>query len=71
MKYLCLIYQDAAVIQNLPKAELEKFRGEYLSFTDGIRQSGHHVGNHGLEPARTATVVRVRDGKIATTDGPF
>ena len=71
MKYLCLIYQDASVIQSLPKADLEKFRGEYLAFTDGIRKSGQHVGNHGLEPAKTATMVRVRNGKITTTDGPF
>jgi len=29
------------------------------------------LGNHGLQPTQAATTVRVRDGKITTTDGPF
>jgi hypothetical protein len=71
MKYLCLIYQDESVSQKLPKAEAEKIHGEYLAFTDEIKKSGRLLGNNGLQPTQTATTVRVREGKVTTTDGPF
>ena len=71
MKYLCLIYQDESIRQKLPKAEFEKIHGEYLAFTDDLKNSGRLLGNHGLQPTEAATTVRVRDGKITTTDGPF
>lgn len=71
MKYLCLIYQDESIGQKLPKAEFEKIHGEYLAFTDDLKKSGRLLGNHGLQPTQAATTVRVRDGKITTTDGPF
>jgi hypothetical protein len=71
MRYLCLIYQDESVSLKLPKAEAEQIHGEYLAFTEEIKKSGRLLGNHGLQPTRTATTVRVRDGKVSTTDGPF
>ena len=71
MKYLCLIYQDESVSQKLPKADAEKIHGEYLTFTDELKKSGHLLGNNGLQPTQTATTVRVRGGKVTTTDGPF
>ncbi len=71
MKYLCLIYQDESVPKKLPKAEFEKIHVEYLAFTDEIKKSGRLLGNNGLQPTNTATTVRVRNGKVTTTDGPF
>ncbi len=71
MKYLCLIHQDESALQKLPKAEFEKIHGEYMAFYDEIKKSGRLLGNHGLQPTHTATTVRVRDGKVTTTDGPF
>ena len=71
MKYLSLIYQDESIRQKLPKAEFEKIHSEYPAFTDDLKKSGRLLGNHGLQPTQAATTVRVRDGKITTTDGPF
>jgi hypothetical protein len=71
MKYLCLIYGDEATWQKMPKAEADKVHGEYFAFTDSIRKSGHYVGGDPLQPTQTATTVRVRQGKVSTTDGPF
>ena len=71
MKYLSLIYQDESIRQKLPKVEFEKIHGEYLTFTDDLKKSGRLLGNHGLQPTQAAATVRVRDGKITTTDGPF
>ena len=71
MKYLCLIYQDESVPQKLPKAEFEKLHSDYLAFTEEIERSGSLLANHGLQPTKTAITVRVRNGKVTTTDGPF
>ncbi|MFN8177809.1 MAG: YciI family protein [bacterium] len=71
MKYLCLIYSDETQWQKMSKAELEKVMVDYREFTDGIRKSGHLVDGNPLEPVHTATTVRVRNGKLSTTDGPF
>jgi len=66
-----LIYQDESVPQKLPKAEFEKIHSEYLAFTDEIKKSDRLLTNNGLQPTNTATTVRVRNGKVTTTDGPF
>jgi len=71
MKYLCLIYEDRVAGKTLPKADIEKAMKEYWAFEDSIKQSGHYLGSNALENTETATTVRVRNGKISTTDGPF
>ncbi len=71
MQYLCLIYDNEEEWQKLPRSEAEKIIGEYSSYTESIRKSGHYVGGNALQPTHAATTVRVRKGKLATTDGPF
>jgi hypothetical protein len=71
MKYLCLVYQDEATAEKLPAAEVKKIYADYLAFTDEVQKSGHLLGNHGLQPTRTASTVRVRGGNVVVTDGPF
>jgi hypothetical protein len=71
MQYLCLIYNDEQEWQKMPKAESEKIMGEFFAFTESVKNSGHYVGGNALQPTHTATTVRVRSGKLATTDGPF
>ncbi len=71
MQYLCLIYGDETVLQKMSKSEADKLHAEYFAFSDGIRSSGHYVGGNPLEPTSAATTLRVRNGKLSTTDGPF
>jgi hypothetical protein len=71
MKYLCLIYNDEREMGTMPKPDGEKMMAEYSEFTDGIKKSGHYKGGDALQPSTTATTVRVRQGKVSTTDGPF
>ena len=71
MKYLCLIYDEERKMGEMSKTESDAFMGEYFSFTEGIRESGHYVSGEALQPVQTATTVRVRNGKMSTTDGPF
>jgi len=55
----------------MPKDQLDALMGEYGAFTQEIRNGGQYVGGEALQPTQTATTVRVRQGKISTTDGPF
>jgi len=70
MKYLCLICAET-LMERLPEAEAERHLEEYRELTEDLRRSGHLVGCNRLEPPETATTVRVRMGKVSTTDGPF
>ena len=71
MKYLCLIYDDEKAFDMMPKDRVDKMMGEYRAFGDSITKSGHYVGGDQLQPTNTATIVRSRNGKVSTTDGPF
>jgi hypothetical protein len=71
MRYLCLIYDDEKKVATMPENESNAFMGEYFAFTDGIKASGHYLAGEALQPVETATTVRVRNGKVGTTDGPF
>ena len=71
MNYLCLIYSDETQTAKLPKPETEKIMSEFFAFTDSIKASGNWLGSNRLQPTHTATTIRIRDGKLSTTDGPF
>jgi hypothetical protein len=71
MKYLCLIYDDEKMIADMSKADGDAFMGEYFAYTNDIKASGHYVAGEALQPVSTATTVRIRNGKVSTTDGPF
>ncbi len=71
MQYLLMIYQNQAEYGKIDPATSKKMLEEYGAFTQSIIQSGNFKGGDRLQPTTTATTVRVRDGKILTTDGPF
>lgn len=71
MKYLCLIYDDETMWQSMPREQADAILGEYHALTSDIRNSGHYLGANALQPTQTATTVRVRNGKLSSTDGPF
>jgi len=70
MKFLCLICSEPPV-EAISEGEMQRRFAAYTEFNDGLRKSGHYLGCNRLQPADTAVTVRVRDGKLMTTDGPF
>jgi hypothetical protein len=42
-----------------------------LGYMEELRQSGHFIVSNALQRGRTARTIRVRGGKVTTTDGPF
>ena len=71
MRYLCLIYENEKNWSTMPKAQTDAVMAEYGAFTQGIKESGHYIGGNALQPTPAATTLRVRNGKVSTTDGPF
>ena len=71
MKYICLIYSDESQWPKLPQNAMEQMMSEYREFTNSIKASGHYVTGDRLQPSTAATTVRVRDGRLSSTDGPF
>jgi hypothetical protein len=71
MKYLCLIYDEESKLAAMSKEESDAFMGEYGTFTKSIAAAGKFVAGEALEPVHSATTVRVHNGRLTTTDGPF
>jgi hypothetical protein len=71
MKFVFLIYHDEKTLDALPAAEMQTLVDGALDYDEGLRQSGHYIVSNALQRARTARIVRVRGGKVSTTDGPF
>src|SRR5215831_19748781 len=77
MRYLCLVYgteDSLPVTQNsnpTSRAEVDALTQDSLAYNDLLRTSGHFIIAHALQSVRTATTVRVRDGEVLVTDGPF
>ena len=71
MRYLCLIYDEEKMWATMSENDAKAIMGDYFAFTDGVKKSGHYVGGEALQPVQTATTVRLRNGKLSTTDGPF
>ena len=66
MQYLLLIYENEKRFSTgYQEAELNEYRAFGKEFASAIK------GGHALQPTNTAATVRVRDGKMLSTDGPF
>ena len=70
MKFLCIICAEK-VMEQMTEADAARHYEEYREFTEALRASGHLVDCNRLLPPATATTLRVRDGRVSTTDGPF
>jgi hypothetical protein len=64
MKYLCLVYLEEQKLRAVPDRECQ-------ACGDGLRDSGVLLAAEALRPVETATTVRIRNGKMTITDGPF
>lgn len=68
MKYLCLIYSDEQALHTSPDSPHDS---ECLAYAESIQASGRMLAAEPLESVTTATTVRMRNGKLSITDGPF
>jgi len=71
MRYLCLAYEEEKKLNALSGSEWDALRGETLAYLETLRKSGHLISAEPLQSVQTATTVRMRNGRVSTTDGPF
>ena len=71
MTYLCLVYFEPRSLERLSPSEGTTLTRESLAYDEELQSSGHYIVANALEPVAAATTVRVRNGKMSTTDGPF
>jgi hypothetical protein len=70
MKYLCMVHVDGSMMQALTPTEGRDLTRRSLAYDDELKASGHYVASNALKGPETATIVRVRNGKIYMHDGP-
>jgi hypothetical protein len=71
MKYLCLVYQVESDVDAMPKSDYEAIVDEVLYYREELREGGHYITSSPLQSVREAMTIRVRNGKVSVTDGPF
>lgn len=71
MKYMALIFTDPSSMTPPDSPEFGKMMAGYRIANETYQRDGVYVSGDALQPASTATTVRVRNGKTETMDGPF
>ena len=71
MKYLGIAYEEERTLNALTEGEWHALRQETLDYVETLQRSGRLILAQPLQSATTAATVRVRDGRVSVTDGPF
>lgn len=64
MKYLCLVYAEEQLLRDIDDADC-------MDCNETLQRQGKRIAAEALHPVSTATTVRVRNGAVSVTDGPF
>jgi hypothetical protein len=64
MKYLCLVYAEERLLESVDDVDCK-------ACNDALEAAGQRIAAEALHPVRTATTVRVRNGAVSVSDGPF
>ena len=71
MKYVCLGYYDKRKFDGMTDGDRNAMFDTCFEYDDHLRANGHWAGGEALQPAETALTVSWKNGKVATTDGPY
>jgi len=71
MKYICLGYIEPGKIKGMTEDERHAMLDECFEYNDHLRAKGHLVAEVPLQPPETALTLYWKNGKVATTDGPY
>ncbi|HZW58968.1 MAG TPA: YciI family protein [Woeseiaceae bacterium] len=64
MRYLCLVYAEEGKLAGFPDEEC-------VAHDRALRDNGRCLASEALQPVATATTLRLRNGQLSVTDGPF
>jgi hypothetical protein len=71
VKYLCFGYYDKDKFEGMTESERNAMFDTCFEYDDHLRANGHWTGGEALQPAETALTLSWKNGKVATTDGPY
>jgi len=71
MKYICFGYQNENKWQQMSESERNALFDACFAYDDEMRAKGHWLSGEAIEDASAAVSVRMKDGKVSVTDGPF
>lgn len=71
MRYLCLIYLTDDEMEAMPTGDMDALNARHLDFNDELAASGQMVEAEALAPTGEALCLRLRNGRLSVTDGPF
>jgi len=71
MKYVCLGYYNKSKNEAMSESELNTMFDTCFDYDDHLRANGHWGGGEALQPSETALTLSWKNGKVATTDGPY
>jgi hypothetical protein len=71
MKYLLMVFYDEKKLNALSEPEFQALTEEALDYDDVLRRGGHFIAAQALKSIHSASTLRVRNGKVSVTDGPF
>jgi hypothetical protein len=71
MKYLCLGYYEPTKLAAMTEDERNAMFDECFEYDDHLRANGYSTSGEALQPAERALTLYWRNGKVATTDGPY
>ncbi|MFB3738986.1 MAG: YciI family protein [Candidatus Velamenicoccus archaeovorus] len=71
MKYALLIYADESVWESMGGEGRARMYEEHGRFAAWLEEKGWIRGAEELGSTKSATTVRIREGELLTTDGPF
>ena len=71
MKFVCLGYYNETAFENLSPEDGQRMMEECFAYDDVLRQGGHYIGGEALDSSRKAVTLRMNNGSVEATDGPY
>jgi hypothetical protein len=71
MKFLCLVYEEERTFKEMAHDEWLRLREATLAYVEQLERDGVLIDARPLQSATRAATIRVRDGRLTPTDGPF
>ncbi|HEX4296577.1 MAG TPA: YciI family protein [Devosia sp.] len=71
MRYMCLVHFEPSILAGRSVAERQDVDRRSLAYNDELERQGHYIVSQAIQGGDTAVLVRVRDGRLSATDGPY
>ncbi|MEO8756986.1 MAG: YciI family protein [Devosia sp.] len=71
MRYICLVHFEASKLTDAPLDYRQDIDRRSLAHDEELKRQGHYIVSQAIQQPDTAVLVRVRNGKMSTTDGPY